>query len=120
MSKNEPIEGVNATEMILYRTQDGITKIQVRVEEETVWLTQQQMGELFQTTKQNIGMHIKNIISEGELQENSVVKKYFTTAADGKQYSTNHYSLDMIIAVGYRGSNHGWRSSMPSTTNICI
>ncbi len=68
----------------------------MRLEDETVWLTQQLMAELFQTTKQNIGQHLKNIFLEGELLENSVVKKFFTTAADGKNYSTNFYNLDAI------------------------
>lgn len=71
-------------EIIIYQTQDGQTKIDVRIENETVWLTQNQMAELFQTTKQNISLHIKNIFEEGELLENSVVKDYLTTASDGK------------------------------------
>ena len=86
-------------EIIIYQTQDGQTKIDVRIENETVWLTQNQMAELFQTTKQNISLHIKNI---RELLENSVVKDYLTTASDGKNYNTKHYNLDVIISVGYR------------------
>lgn len=89
-------------EIIIYQTQDGQTKIDVRIENETVWLTQNQMAELFQTTKQNISLHIKNLFEEGELPENSVVKNYFTTASDGKNYNTKHYNLDVIISVGYR------------------
>ena len=89
-------------EIIIYQTQDGQTKIDVRIENETVWLTQNQMAELFQTTKQNISLHIKNIFEEGELLENSVVKDYLTTASDGKNYNTKHYNLDVIISVGYR------------------
>ena len=89
-------------EIIIYQTQDGRTKIDVRIENETVWLTQNQMAELFQTTKQNISLHIKNIFEEGELLENSVVKDYLTTASDGKKYNTKHYNLDVIISVGYR------------------
>ena len=77
-------------------------KIEVRLENETVWLTQQHMAELFQTTKQNIGQHLKNIFEEDELAEPSVVKNFFTTAADGKEYRTNFYNLDAIISVGYR------------------
>jgi hypothetical protein len=69
---------------------------------ETVWLTQAHMAELFQTTKQNLGQHLKNIFEEGELAQESVVKNFFTTAADGKNYSTNFYNLDAIISVGYR------------------
>ena len=89
-------------EIIIYQTQDGQTKIDVRIENETVWLTQNQMAELFQTTKQNISLHIKNIFEEGELLENAVVKDYLTTASDGKNYNTKHYNLDVIISVGYR------------------
>lgn len=74
----------------------------MRSEGETVWLAQQHMAELFQTTKQNISLHIKNTFSEGELQEDSVVKESLTTAADGKNYATKFYNLDVIISVGYR------------------
>ncbi len=90
------------SQILLYQTQDGTTRLEVRLENETVWLTQQMMAELFQTTKQNIGQHLKNIFEEGELIENSVVKNLFTTAVDGKRYNTNFYSLDAIISVGYR------------------
>lgn len=89
-------------EIIIYQTQDGQTKIDVRFDDETVWLTQGQMAELFQTTKQNVSLHIKNIFEEGELIKNSVVKEYLTTASDGKNYNTKHYNLDVIISVGYR------------------
>ncbi|MFZ2899631.1 MAG: virulence RhuM family protein [Saprospiraceae bacterium] len=88
--------------ILIYHTQDGNTKIQVQLTENTVWLTQADMVELFQTTKQNISLHIKNIFEEGELDENSVVKEYLTTAADGKNYRTKYYNLDVIISVGYR------------------
>lgn len=90
------------SEILLYQSDDGQIKIQVRLENETVWLTQADMMELFQTTKQNISLHIKNIFKEGELDEYSVVKEYLTTAADGKSYRTKHYNLDVIISVGYR------------------
>lgn len=76
------------SEMLIYQSQEGVTKIEVRLENENVWLSQQQMAELFQTTKQNISLHTKNIFSEGELDEFSVVKEYLTTAADGKNYKT--------------------------------
>ena len=89
-------------EIIIYQTQDGQTKIDVRIENETVWLTQNQMADLFQTTKQNISLHIKHIFEEGELLEELVVKDYLTTASDGKNYNTKHYNLDVIISVGYR------------------
>lgn len=90
------------SELILYQTEDGRTRIQCRFENDTVWLSQQQMAELFQTTKQNIGQHIQNLFNEGELQAISVVKESFTTAADGKNYQTKFYNLDVIISVGYR------------------
>ncbi|MFC1550928.1 virulence RhuM family protein [Candidatus Latescibacterota bacterium] len=89
-------------EVLVYQTDDGLVKLDVRLVNESVWLTQQHMAELFQTTKQNIGQHLKNIFDEDELKENSVVKNFFTTAADGKAYSTNFYNLDAIISVGYR------------------
>ena len=87
---------------IIYETEDNIAKVSVRLAEETVWLAQKQLSEIFDTTKQNIGQHIKNIIEEGELDRDSVVKFFFTTAADGKNYNTEHYNLDMIISLGYR------------------
>lgn len=89
-------------EIIIYQTQDGKTKIDVKIEDETVWLTQAQMADLFETTKQNISQHIKNAFDEGELNEISVVKDFLTTAQDGKNYNTKHYNLDVIISVGYR------------------
>lgn len=90
------------SQIVIYKTENGLTKIDVRFENETVWLTQNALAELFQTTKQNISQHIKNIFEEGELKQNSVVKDFFTTAADGKNYTTNYYNLDLIISVGYR------------------
>lgn len=92
----------NKGEIIIYQTQDGLTKIEVQLQNDTVWLTQAQMAQLFQTTKQNISLHINNCFKEGELQRNSVVKDFLTTAADGKDYKTQYYSLDVIISVGYR------------------
>ncbi|HJC33624.1 virulence RhuM family protein [Mediterraneibacter glycyrrhizinilyticus] len=90
------------SEIIIYQTEDGHTKIDVKFEDETVWLTQAQLCELYQTSKSNISEHIKHIFEEGELEENSVVRKFRTTAADGKKYNTIHYNLDMIISLGYR------------------
>jgi len=102
-----PADNTNAaSELLLYQTDDGQTRVQVRVQQETVWLSQAQMSELFATTKQNISLHTRNIFEEGELVEESVVKEYLTTAADGKQYSTRHYNLDVIISVGYRVRSH--------------
>ena len=88
-------------EIILYQPDETI-KLEVRMSEETVWLTQQQMTILFETSKQNISLHINNIFRERELEKNSVVKDYLTTAADGKNYRTRIYNLDVIISVGYR------------------
>ena len=91
------------SEIIIYQTEDGRTKIDVRMEDETVWLSQAQMVDLFQTSKTNISEHIRHIFDEGELlSEDSVVRNFRTTAADGKNYSTKHYNLDVIISVGYR------------------
>ncbi len=92
----------NSSEFILYQTEDGRTRVDVRLEAETVWLSQAQMAELFDSSKQNVGRHIRNVFEEGELLEDSVVKDFFTTAADGKSYKTRHYNLDVIISVGYR------------------
>lgn len=89
-------------EILIYQTEDGHTKIDVKLEDETVWLTQAQLCELYKTSKSNISEHIKHIFEEGELEENAVVRKFRTTAADGKTYSTIHYNLDMIISLGYR------------------
>lgn len=94
------------SQILIYQPEDGKTRIDVRLEDETVWLTQGQMVELFQTTKPNISIHIRNIFQERELDETSVVKEYLTTAADGKNYRTKHYNLDVIIAVGYRVRSH--------------
>ncbi|MDE5610480.1 MAG: virulence RhuM family protein [Odoribacter sp.] len=88
-------------EIILYQP-DSTVRLEVRLEDETVWLTQAQMTELFQTTRNNITLHIRNIFREGELEENSVCKDSLHTAVDGKKYRTKFYSLDVIISVGYR------------------
>lgn len=95
---NEP----HNSQLLIYQTEDGRIKLDVRFEGETVWLTQQLMAELFQTSKQNIGQHLKSIFAEGELVQDSVVKDFFTTATDGKNYATHFYNLDAIISVGYR------------------
>lgn len=88
--------------ILIYTGQDGLTKIDVKLEEDTLWLTQAQMCELYQTSKSNVSEHIKHIFEEGELLEESVVRKFRTTATDGKSYLTTFYNLDMIIALGYR------------------
>jgi hypothetical protein len=95
-------ESVLKDEVLLYQTEDGKTRIDVHLQGETVWLTQMQMTELFQTTKQNISLHLKNVFDEGELVKNSVVKESLTTANDGKKYNTAYYNLDVVISVGYR------------------
>ena len=89
-------------QIIMYQTEDGLTKIDVTLENETVWLNQLQMAELFQRDKSTISKHIKNIFEERELNKESVVAKIATTAADGKTYDVEYYSLDVIISVGYR------------------
>ena len=90
------------SELILYMTEDGRSQIKLRAEQQTVWLTQLEMAELFDATKQNISLHLKNVFKEGELIVESVVKESLTTAADGKGYRTQLYNLDAILAVGYR------------------
>ena len=106
LSKTSPALPPAEGEVLLYQTEDGLSRIEVRLDNETVWLTQNQMAELFQTTKQNISLHIRNIFEERELSADSVVKEYLTTAADGKNYRTNIYNLDVIISVGYRVKSH--------------
>jgi len=93
---------MNNSNILIYQTEDGQTKIQTRLEDETVWLTQAQLCELFQKSKSTISEHIKNIFEEGELTEDLVVRNFRTTAQDGKNYNTNFYNLDVIISVGYR------------------
>lgn len=88
--------------IIIYTSGDGQTKIDVKLEDETLWLTQAQMCELYQTSKSNVSEHIKHIFEDSELDEESVVRKFRTTASDGKSYMTTFYNLDMIIALGYR------------------
>jgi hypothetical protein len=97
-----PSAGAPVGQMLIYRTEDGRLKVEARLDNETLWLTQQQMAELFQTSKQNISLHLQNIFEEQELVEISVIKDYLTTAADGKNYRTKHYNLDAILSVGYR------------------
>lgn len=97
--KNNEIARSN---FILYTTSSGDVKLEVFLQDETVWLTQQLLADLFDTTKQNISLHLNNIFKEGELLEKSVVKEFLTTAKDGKKYKTQYYNLDAIIAVGYR------------------
>ena len=102
--KNKPAS--EKGELILYQTEDGKTRIEVRLQDETVWLSQKLMAELFQTTVPNINMHINNIFEEGELEVESVIKDFLITAADGKKYQTKFFNLDVIISVGYRIKSH--------------
>ena len=95
-------EPLPQSEIILYQTEDGGTRVQVRLQDETVWLTQQQMAELFQRERSVITKHIRNIFEEGELVEEAVCANHARTAADGKTYQTAAYNLDVIISVGYR------------------
>lgn len=89
-------------EIVLFETEDAKVRLTVPIQEDTVWLTQAQMTELFDTSKQNVSLHINNCFKEGELDKDSVVKDFLTTASDGKNYKTKHYNLDVIISVGYR------------------
>lgn len=93
-------------QLILYQTTDGENKIEVTLADDTVWLTIDQMAELFQRNKSTISRHIKNVLESGELQETSVVAFFATTASDGKTYQVNYYNLDMIISVGYRVNSY--------------
>lgn len=92
----------NNSEMMIYTTEDGLTKIETTFDGDTVWLSIDQMAELFQRDKSTISRHIKNIFTEGELKRDSVVANFATTAADGKTYQVDYYNLDVIISVGYR------------------
>ena len=99
---SEKNKAENLGDIIIYQTDDGETQIDVKFEDETIWLTQAQLCELYQTSKANVSEHIKNIFSEGELDEDSVVRKFRTTASAGKSYMTSYYNLEMIISLGYR------------------
>lgn len=92
----------NCPNIIIYRTTDGKASVALYAKDGKVWLNQQQMAELFATSKSNISMHVSNILKDKELEEKSVVKNFLTTATDGKTYNVVFYSLEMIIAVGYR------------------
>ena len=94
------LDRTRASEILIYQTEDGGTRIQVRLENETVWLTQKLMAELFQKNVRTINEHIQNIFEEGELSPESVIRKFRITAADGKTYETNHYNLDVVISGG--------------------
>ncbi|MDR0588057.1 MAG: hypothetical protein LBG61_03665 [Burkholderiales bacterium] len=89
-------------QIIIYETDDKIAKVSVRLDGETVWLTQQQLADLYGTSRPNVTMHIRKIFSDAELLESAVCKKFLQTATDGKNYEVLYYNLDMIISLGYR------------------
>jgi len=89
-------------QIIIYSSENGETKIEVKLENETLWLNQNQMADLFNCSKANISLHLQNVFNEAELSEKSVIKESLTTAIDGKKYLVKHYNLDAIISVGYR------------------
>jgi len=92
----------NQQNIIIYNTADGKASVTLYAKDGSAWMSQSQLAELFDTSKQNVGQHISKILEDKELEENSVVKNYFTTAADGKEYNVTFYSLDMILAIGFR------------------
>lgn len=104
--KSKPVEQQPQGEIILFQTQEGDSRIEVKLVNETVWLSLNQMAELFERDKSSISKHIKNVFEEGELEPNSVVAKFATTANDGKIYKVEYYNLDVIISVGYRVKSH--------------
>ncbi|MCK5320664.1 virulence RhuM family protein [Candidatus Parcubacteria bacterium] len=117
MSKNK--EKIGDSKIIIYNSKDGEAKLEVRLENETVWLSQKQMAELFDCSTDNIGLHLKNIFKEAELSENSVTEEYSVTASDGKNYKVKHYNLDTIISVGYRvNSSHGTQFRIWATERL--
>ncbi|MBR3252577.1 virulence RhuM family protein [Candidatus Saccharibacteria bacterium] len=89
-------------EIVIYQSEDGLVKLKTKISDDTIWLTQAQLVELYGSSKANVSEHIKHIIEEGELSETAVVRNFRTTAADGKTYNTKYYNLDMIISLGYR------------------
>ena len=103
---NDPDPKQSANSMVLYQTADGRARIQVRLRDDTVWLSLNQMTDLFQRDKSVISRHIRNVFEEGELRRDAVVAYFATTAADGKSYNVEHYNLDVIISVGYRVRSH--------------
>jgi hypothetical protein len=102
VSDNLPERRATGSDIVFYQTEDGRSRIEVRLEENTVWLTQRLMAELFQTTVANVNIHLRNIFAEGEVAAARAIKEYLITAADGKNYQTKFYNLDVILAVGYR------------------
>ncbi|QDV58038.1 virulence RhuM family protein [Rosistilla oblonga] len=110
MTNNLPAPAADdGGEFLLYQTDDGSPRIEVRMADENVWLSQKDMADLFQTTKQNISAHLQNVYEEGELHPQATVKKYLTVRTEGKRQvsrQVEHYNLDAIISVGYRARSH--------------
>lgn len=107
MTEKHPVpQAPEGGEFLLFVSDDGLAKLEVRLSGETVWLSLNQLADLFQRDKSVISRHLKNIFEEGELEERSVVAEFATTAADGKSYQVSHYNLDVIISVGYRVKSH--------------
>lgn len=106
MTSHPPINPDNTGEILLYQTEDGQTRVEARMVHESLWLSLNQMADLFQRDKSVISRHISNLFEEGELAQNSVVANFATTAADGKTYQVDYYNLDVIISVGYRVKSH--------------
>ena len=96
------MEQNNKYELVKFIDNELELEVNVSPKEETIWMTQMQIAQLFNTTKQNVSLHINNIFKEGELNKNSVVKDFFTTASDGKNYKIKYYNLDVVILIGYR------------------
>jgi hypothetical protein len=119
MSKPESSKEAGQGELVLYTAEDGSANFFLRAQGGTVWLTQLELAALFQTTKQNVSLHVKNVLVEGELIESSVVKEDLTTAGDGKRYRTKLFNLEMILAVGYRvKSPRGTQFRQWATTHL--
>ena len=109
----------NQSNILIYQTADGITKIETRLLDDTVWLTQAQMSDLFQKNRVTITEHLSNIFKDGELDESSVCRKFRRTASDGKNYEKSYYNLDVIISVGYRvKSNQGTQFRIWATQRL--
>ena len=107
------------SQLILYTSDDGLTRLDLQVDGRTVWLTQLEIAELFQTTKQNVSLHARNVLADGELEAEAVVKESLTTASDGKRYKTKLYNLDLILAIGYRvRSPRGTQFRQWATTHL--
>ena len=102
------------SDVVIYKAKDGHIELKVNLSQETVWLTQKQLSDLFDKNVRTISEHVNNVFKEGELDEDSVIRNFRITAADGKTYDTKHYNLDVIISVGYRvHSNHQNETSSP-------